>query len=106
MIILCHVWDLEPKTFNHFRNLKEKRKEGRERGTEEEEERKRLRRQARRRKQGGKGKREIEEAGCRFRSFCFRNIQGKQISFPKFKGNGVFCFHTPFHFSLGKKNQL
>lgn len=33
---------------------------------------------------------------------CFRNKQGKQVSFPTFKGNGVFCFHTPLHLSLGK----
>lgn len=56
-----------------------------------------------RRKEGRKGRRK-KKTGCKFRSFYFRNIEGKQISFSEFKANSVFCFHSAFHFSLGREN--
>lgn len=53
-----------------------------------------------RRQEGEKGK----KAGCKFDLFYFRNIEGKQISFSESVLNSVFCFHSAFHFSLGREN--
>ena len=57
-----------------------------------------------RREEGRKGRRK-KKAGCKFRSFYFRNIEGKQISFSEFKAV-CFVFIVRFIFHLGEKTQL
>lgn len=73
------VWVLEPKSVNHSRSMERKKK-------------------------GGKGG-EREDAGCKFRSFVSAIHKGRRFPFQSSKET-VFCFHTSFHFSLGKKPQL